>query len=250
MPITDDPKPTNTPSPKHPTIASTAYTVHVRAPGPKAAARPAKVPGLLKALLRRLLTECSHLCGMTSEDPDEAARAAKIASDAARKEAAEGGMTVAAGSSGALVERGEDVMTQVTNGLVCLLRVRTAMCDHAASLGYVSKLVDMLSRSTSNKSRYGIQTCCTRVLEAMAGQPSCVRAMANTNIVSVLFRSMSPLQRVRVCCVLCLLEWWGAHRGAWLLVCAGCGFHPANPQDDAGNGQQRDTPAGRGVTAL
>ena len=96
MPITDDPKPTNTPSPKHPTIASTAYTVHVRAPGPKAAARPAKVPGLLKALLRRLLTECSHLCGMTSEDPDEA-------SDAARKEAAEGGMAAAAGSSGALV---------------------------------------------------------------------------------------------------------------------------------------------------
>ena len=108
MPITDDPKPTNTPSPKHPTIASTVYTVHVRAPVLKQLRDPRR---FLEALLRRLLTECSHRCAMTSEDPDEA-------SDAARKEAAEGGMTVAAGSSGALVERGEDVMKQVTNGLV------------------------------------------------------------------------------------------------------------------------------------
>ena len=29
----------------------------------------------------------------------------------------------------------------------------------------------------------------------MSSQPSCVRAMGNTNIVSVMFRSMSPLNR-------------------------------------------------------
>ena len=84
----------------------------------------------------------------------------------------------------------------------------------------------MLSKSTGNKARYGIATCCIRVLEVrvarsvsaravtsptcshtlpirphrlalqtMSSQPSCVRAMGNTNIVSVMFRSMSPLNR-------------------------------------------------------
>lgn len=114
----------------------------------------------LEALLRRLLTECDHLCGMTSEDPEQAARAAKIARDAAKAEAAEGGLAVDAGSGGALVERGEDVMTQVTNGLVCLLRVRSTMCDHAASLGYVSKVCIAVARAAV--ARAGV---CGSVLE-------------------------------------------------------------------------------------
>lgn len=67
-------------------------------------------------------------------------KAQEIAGRAAAEDAASGGIALDRSKANSLVVRGEDVMTQVTNAIVCLLRVRPPLSDHAASLGFVSKV--------------------------------------------------------------------------------------------------------------
>lgn len=152
----------------------------------------------VEACMDRLLSECEHLVGLTSEDIEVVQKTAELAEKAVRAEIASGGMGVktAGGSrSEALVTRGEDVMTQVTHAIVCILRVRTALCDHIAQLGYVSKLVQMLGKSAGKKPRHGIGVQCMRVIEVLAQQASVVRALSTANAVHTILRTMQPLHR-------------------------------------------------------
>jgi hypothetical protein len=95
----------------------------------------------LEGLLRRFLQEAEHLLGMTSDDADKVREAEAAALREAKEEAAAGGVKVGAeGGDNALIVRGEDVLTQVTHGLVCLLRVRSALLDTVCALGFVPKV--------------------------------------------------------------------------------------------------------------
>ncbi len=78
---------------------------------------------------------------MTSDDADKVREAEAAALREAKEEAAAGGVKVGAeGGDNALIVRGEDVLTQVTHGLVCLLRVRSALLDTVCALGFVPKV--------------------------------------------------------------------------------------------------------------
>ena len=92
----------------------------------------------LEGMLRRFLQEADHLLGMTSDDADKVREAEAAALREAKEEAASGGVKV--GGEDALMVRGEDVLTQVTHGLVCLLRVRSALLDTVNALGFVPKV--------------------------------------------------------------------------------------------------------------
>lgn len=158
---------------------------------------------------------------------------AQAATEAAAKEAASeiaaGGVQLKGDTdrSSALTIRGEDVMTQVTHGVVCLGRLRPALCDHAANLGYVGKIVGLLGKATGKASRFGLATCAVRVLQVIGARPSCVKTMASHNVVSVVIRSIMPLHRDAAFTLETLLTmlktgacarrrgWYSARRGAW-----------------------------------
>lgn len=125
---------------------------------------------------------CFIDCALPLSANDESrAKAKKAAEREAKEEEQSGGLAIVVRdpnkplpTSGAkhappevraLVLRGEDVMTQVTNGLVCLLRVRGSSADHMAALGYCEKVVDLLSQSVGKEARYGLMLCCVRVIE-------------------------------------------------------------------------------------
>ena len=100
-----------------------------------------------QAMLRRFTTEAETLIGMTSEDAEKARDAAAAASAAAKAEEAAGGVGARTradgGGDNALVVRGEDVLTTITHGFVSLLRVRAALAEHVAALGYCAKLMSV-----------------------------------------------------------------------------------------------------------
>lgn len=159
-------------------------------------------------MLRRFVSEAETLCGLTSEDADKARAAATAAAEAARAEEAAGGVAVntrgsgggaaaADGAGGTLVLRGEDVATQVTHALVCLLRVRPALADTVAALGFLTKTVQCLSASSGKPARYSLYVQCVRILQVCAGSgnKACLAAAARANAVAALVRSMTPLHR-------------------------------------------------------
>jgi hypothetical protein len=137
--------------------------------------------GFLEALLRRFVSESEHLCGMTSDDAEKVRAATSAAAEAARAEAASGGVglktrAAAAGGGGgeaeapegqAMVIRGEDVLTQLTHGIVCLLRVRSVLCEAVGQLGYIPKLAGVLSQSVGKPARYNLGIQCLRVLQVL-----------------------------------------------------------------------------------
>lgn len=155
----------------------------------------------LEALLRRFCAEGEHLCGMTSDDADKVRAASAAASEAARLEEAAGGVGVKTraevSGDAALVVRGEDVITQLTHGIVCLLRVRAVLSDQAAALGYVSKLVALLGASTGKPARYNMGVQSTRVLQVLASSKACIAALGKCNAVAVILRLLQqrPLPR-------------------------------------------------------
>jgi hypothetical protein len=129
-------------------------------------------------------------------------RAAQAAAaEAARAEEAAGGVGVksrgaADGGEGSLVVRGEDVLTQLTHGIVCLLRVRGVLCEAVGQLGYISKLVGVLGQSVGKPARYNLGIQCVRVLQVLAGTRSTLAALARGNVVPAMMRSLaSPLPR-------------------------------------------------------
>jgi DnaJ family protein C protein 13 len=155
--------------------------------------------GFMEALLRRFHSEAETLCAITSEDGEKARKAAQAASEAAKAEEAAGGVAAKtraeATGEEALVVRGEDLVTQVTHALICLLRVRTVLGDHVAALGYIPKLVSFLSAASGKPSRYSLGIQCVRVLHALASSKNAVVAAARANAMTVLIRSMQPLHR-------------------------------------------------------
>jgi DnaJ family protein C protein 13 len=161
--------------------------------------------GFLEALLRRLVQEGNHLIGMTSEDSAEVASATAAAKAEAEDEEKSGGVKVvhvsekqkAAATQGgsSLVLRGEDVATQITHGIVCLLRTRAQLCEHVAALGYVDTLVPMLGRCSGKSARFDLSIQCMRVLQVLGGDKVAVVAMAKCNAIRMVLRSMQPLHR-------------------------------------------------------
>jgi hypothetical protein len=173
--------------------------------------------GFLEACLFRFMQEATHLVGLTSDNPDELRRAQAAAHEEAKKEESVGGVRVLhkprggagaaaaaasddlAGGSGvssqALVVRGEDVMTQVTHALVCLLRVRPTLADHVAAQGYVPKLLSALSQSLAQPARYNLGIQVVRLLQVVAVSKPCVVAMARNRAAAVLLRMAQPLPR-------------------------------------------------------
>jgi DnaJ homolog subfamily C member 13 len=152
--------------------------------------------GFLEACLRRLQQESESLIGMTSEDPEAVERAAKAAAAEAREEAERGGFKASSSEeSGALVVRGEDVMTQVTHAIVCLLRARPSFIDHLAALGFIPKLVKLVKQSSTNKARYNIGVQCVRVIEVISANNACVAQLGKQRAVETLVASLSPLPR-------------------------------------------------------
>lgn len=91
--------------------------------------------------------------------------------------------------------RGEDVLTQVTHALVCLLRVRPGLSEHLGALGYVPKLLALLSASVGRPARYNLGVQALRVVQTTAGCKGCVQAAARGNVVGVLLRVLTPLPR-------------------------------------------------------
>jgi hypothetical protein len=152
--------------------------------------------GFLEALLRRFVSESEHLCGMTSEDANRVREAQAAATEAAKAEEAAGGVglkTRAAGEGeGSLVVRGEDVLTQLTHGIVCLLRVRSVLCEAVGQLGYIPKLASILSQSVGKPARYNLGIQCVRVLQVLAATRSSLAALAKGNIVPAMLRALSP----------------------------------------------------------
>lgn len=161
--------------------------------------------GFLEALLRRLVQEGNHLIGMTSEDSSEVAQATAAAKAEAEDEEKAGGVKVthvsekkkaaAAESGSTLVLRGEDVATQVTHAIVCLLRTRGQLCEHVAALGYVDTLVPMLGRCAGKSARFDLSIQCIRVLQVLGSDKVAVVAMAKCNAVRMILRSLQPLHR-------------------------------------------------------
>jgi len=155
------------------------------------------VKSFLEALLRRFMQEAEHLAGMTSEDADKVRAAHAAASEAAKMEEAAGGVGMRTRkeevpAETALVVRGEDVLTQLTHAIVCLLRVRSVLCETAAGMGYVLKLVQALQASVGKPARYGMGVQCLRVLQVCASNRACVAALAKANAINVVLRSLGP----------------------------------------------------------
>ena len=159
--------------------------------------------GFLEACLRRLMQEGNHLIGMTSEDASEVSRATAAAKAEAAEEEKAGGVKAShigakgeAGKAGeSLVLRGEDVATQVTHAIVCLLRTRVTLREHVSALGYVDQLVPMLGRCAGKPARFDLGIQCVRILQVLAADKVCVVAMAKCNAVREILRSLSPLHR-------------------------------------------------------
>jgi len=149
----------------------------------------------LEALLRRFVSEAEHLCGMTSEDSEKVRAAQAVAAEAARLEAESGGVgkTRKEGDGEqSLVLRGEDIITQVTHAIVCLLRVRSVLCDSVAQLGYVTKLASVLVQSVGKAARYNLGIQSVRVLQVLAGTRTSVAALAKSNVVPAMLKALTP----------------------------------------------------------
>jgi hypothetical protein len=109
-----------------------------------------------------------------------------------RKDAAEG-----ASEGAQLVVRGEDVLTQLTHAIVCLLRVRLGLADQAAMLGYVPRIVALMAQSVGQPARYNLGIQALRVLQVFAPSKACVAALGKANACNTLLRilEISPLPR-------------------------------------------------------
>jgi DnaJ homolog subfamily C member 13 len=158
----------------------------------------------LEALLRRFCQEGDHLCGMTSEDAEKVRAAQNAAAEAARAEEAAGGVGMrtrkdvdTSNETNMLVVRGEDVLTQITHAVVCLLRVRLALADQAAMLGYVPRIVGLLTNSIGKNSRYNLQVQSFRVLQVLAPNKACVAALGKANVAGSMMRILkaTPIPR-------------------------------------------------------
>jgi len=155
----------------------------------------------LEALLRRFCQEGEHICGMTSEDAEKIRAAQHAATEAAKAEEQAGGVGMRTradvSAENALVIRGEDVITQLTHAIVCLLRVRQVLADQAAGLGYIQKLVALLGASTGKPARYNLGVQSARVIQVLAPSRICIGAMAKCNTIAVMLRivSATPLPR-------------------------------------------------------
>eukprot|EP01138_Halocafeteria_seosinensis_P006645 gb/GECG01006793.1/.p1 GENE.gb/GECG01006793.1/~~gb/GECG01006793.1/.p1 ORF type:complete len:2790 (+),score=366.62 gb/GECG01006793.1/:1-8370(+) len=151
--------------------------------------------GFLDACLRRFVQEANHLCGMTSENARRKEEAAKAAREEALAEYNSGGTRLQGEGENALIVRGEDVMTQVTHAIVCLLRVRENMMQYVSALGHMPKIVDFLRESIGNKARYNLSVQSIRLLEVVASDKTCVHALQGTKVISLLFRTLDPLPK-------------------------------------------------------
>lgn len=88
--------------------------------------------------------------------------------------------------------RGEDVLTKVTNALVCLLRARRSMGGQVAQLGYVPKLLSLLRQSIGKPARYNLMIQAIRFVEVLAPSAECMRAMGKGQACGLLVRSIKP----------------------------------------------------------
>ena len=152
--------------------------------------------GFLEALLRRFVQEAETLCGMTSQDSEKVRAAAALALELARTEEAAGGVGARAAHEGdaahVMVLRGEDVLTQITHGVVCLLRVRAVLCEALSQLGYVTKFVQMLAASVGKAARYNLGIQAVRALQVLASSRPCLPALARADAARVLLRALAP----------------------------------------------------------
>jgi DnaJ family protein C protein 13 len=155
--------------------------------------------GFLEALLRRFQAEADHLVGMTSEDAEKVRAATAAAADAAKAEAASGGVGMKTRATGeeasegqAMVIRGEDVLTQLTHGIVCLLRVRSILCETVAQLGYVGRIVGNLTAAQGKLARYNLGIQCVRVLQVLAPVRACLPALGKARAVDALLKAVAP----------------------------------------------------------
>lgn len=152
--------------------------------------------GFLEALFRRFVTEAEQLMGLTSEDADKVRETSANVAAVLKAQEKEGTAVVARpGTETSLVVRGEDVLTQVTHALVCLLRVRTILGDHAAALGYCGKIVSFIGASINKPARMQLGLQSLRLLQVLASNKQCIIAFTNANVIGILFRSLQPLHR-------------------------------------------------------
>ena len=150
--------------------------------------------GFLEALVRRFLQECEQLCGMTSDDAEKVRAAQTAAAEAAHLEEAAGGVGMKTRAEGeqSLVVRGEDVLTQLTHGVVCVLRVRSVLAEVVVQLGYVPKVVAITGASVGKPARYSMGIQCVRVMQVLASSRPCVVALGKAGVVGVLLRMLGP----------------------------------------------------------
>jgi len=153
--------------------------------------------GFLEALLRRFQREAEHLVGLTSDDADKRRAAERAAKEEAELEERQGGHATSnnkggGDEGGSLVVRGEDVLTKVTNAIVCMLRARKSMADQVSSLGYVPKFISMLRQSIGKPGRYNLMIQTVRLVEVLAPSRVCCQSMGRAQVCGLIVRSIKP----------------------------------------------------------
>ena len=91
------------------------------------------------------------------------------------------------------------LLSPVTSGIVCLMKVRTTMMDYAAQLGYATQAVALLEQVAPLDPQGVVAMSCLRVVHTFVDNPACGQAMAGRklgahkkSIVTVLLDILGP----------------------------------------------------------
>ena len=87
----------------------------------------------------------------------------------------------------------DPVLTPITSAIVCLLKIRVTLRDHAAHLGYAGKLVDLMGKVANIAPRAVVSVCCLRIIHQLAESKEATRRIGVTPIVQTLKDTMEPL---------------------------------------------------------
>ena len=74
------------------------------------------------------------------------------------------------------------LLSPVTSGIVCLMKVRETMMDYAAQLGYATQAVALLEQVAPLDPQGIVATCCLRVVHTFVANPACGQAMAGRKL--------------------------------------------------------------------
>lgn len=87
----------------------------------------------------------------------------------------------------------EKLFNVIASAIICVLRSQTALSDHVAYLGYITKLVDLLTKSAKDFPHGDLTIALVRVLKDCTSSPVCIEKFSETEIMSALKKTIEPL---------------------------------------------------------